>query len=655
MSRSSLVTFAWLTALAVGTPQRAERSLDAQETFPVEVRIRTELGARALSATGSGSVILDDRAAAPGIHVAFGVVSADSSSDEGRPRYLDLPVLAEAVSDETGWIRVTVPVPLEWRERRARLWARVETPGYLRIVSRLSVPPEPGEQRISVRPGATLVGRVLTSDGAPAEGAAVFLVGLEESTSLVCETKTRANGTFVLDPPPSGRLGLHARSSLGSSAARELEPGPRPATDIELVLRGAAPLRGRLLSPHAEPVPGAWVCAVRTGLGEPPTPAECFLAEREGGLCWSVGRTDLDGAFALPALPDGTYRIFASFRDQIAQRSLEGLGTALTRLELTTPREEVPLLFREPWLEISVLGEDGRSLLPHAPPKENPYPYGPDSPALEVRDTQDGYPVQALALGSRTIAPVEAGHEYLVSWKDPYLERLVTVGEDAFRIPILLRPDERGVPGTLYLRVLDPEGAEYSGAVVSILSENGQTVATTLQQAGWMPWNRLRGASWSTSLPPGRYLARASSRPLLGCVIPSPIPSTPFVDAEAEVEIRSDEPSRVELRFRVGGTLEFVGVSAAKRPFEMWAERRKRSDPMAGTGAVYLASGPVRIPAGSFEVDRMPQNRLLPGWSARGLDALPVGAWTLRVEDQDGLLFEAPIRIEAGQVTRIEW
>lgn len=42
-------------------------------------------------------------------------------------------------------------------------------------------------------------------------------------------------------------------------------------------------------------------------------------------------------------------------------------------------------------------------------------------------------------------------------------------------------------------------------------------------------------------------------------------------------------------------------------------------------------------------------------WSARGLEALPVGAWTLRVEGEDGLLFEAPIRIEAGQVTRIEW
>ena len=285
------------------------------------------------------------------------------------------------------------------------------------LVAALPIPAGCHDAETPAQPGATLHGRVLTSEGAPAGGACVFLVGLDENESLVRETRTRANGSFALDLPPSGRLGLHARSSFGSSAAYELEAAAPAATDIELVLRGAAPLRGRLHARNEEPVPGVWVSAVRADLGTPPTPAECFAAERERGLCWSVGRTDLDGTFELPALPDGTYRIHASFRQPLAQRNPEGLGTALTRLELTTPREEVPLVFPEPWLEISVLGEDGRSLLPHAPPKVTPDTQGPDSPALEVRDTEDGRAVQAFALGSRTIAPVEAGHEYLVSWK----------------------------------------------------------------------------------------------------------------------------------------------------------------------------------------------------------------------------------------------
>jgi hypothetical protein len=575
-------------------------------------------------------------------------------------------VLATATSDARGELRVTVPVPVAWRTRSKFVWVRVETPGHQRYVWRFQPRSMTAPERLLVLPGGTLLGRALDEAGVPLAGARATILHRRggELVDGYDGGRTLPDGSFALHFSAAGVHGIHVRhDELGSSPRLELELDPaRVSAPIELAIRGGPATRGRLVDPDGAPIAGAWLTAVPAGHAPAPSPAALFAAEQAGGLFGGKARTDAEGHFLLPALLSGEYDFHASLAgEELADESSTSmsaaeLGPRVVRLALEAGRTDLTLVHAAHRVEVVVRAADGSPVLPRR---------GADGalglPELAFLAGEHEWP-QPSFVGERIVFPVHPGREYLLRWQDaavPLLERRLAIGERPYRIDVPLVLGPRGAPARLEVRVSDPAGVAYDVPVFTVASSEGREIEHTLESAD--------EAFFGTDLPPGRYRVRATSEPPIGCVIEHPLPRTPHMDVDREIELSAGQHERLELRLRPAGHVDFVSArpGAGPGPREAAAFRQEASlvDPTharrpLGGATLALVGDARRIPLERFEVDGLPVldvEWLVPGWPARGLDPLPPGEWSLRAERDGEVLFETRVRIVAGEVTRVRW
>ncbi len=633
-----------------------------EASYPIEVWLHAQYG------------LEKDVRPAPGIHVVLGVMPSDGGDEpDALPRELHRPVLAEATSDANGEIHVRVPVPVEWRGRSSFLWARVETPGHTRRVLRLQARDATRAERLVVYRGGTLLGRARTESGEPLADARVWLVDAE---GRELAGRTQANGGFALDFVAAGPHAAHARHArLGSSGRTvvTLDPGSSPP-ELELVARGGAAQRVRVLDPRGEPVPGAWITCLPAGHAVPPSLRECAELEAGGGLCGGRARADRAGRLAFPALLPGVYEARASWYvrdgDDLSLREREP-GVSIGRLEVgSAPDEERVLVFPAHRVEVELRDETDAPLA--ARPDEKDEQGVPSFPALSLTSAPEGSRLlsglangthPAFVAGNLAVFPVAPGSEVLLAWQEnerPYLEQRSSMAEQPWRVSVTLRLPERSGGANLELTVQDPEGGPFESPRVTIrAAESGREIVYSTRDI--LPSMFLSGAR---SLAPGRYTVLVSSEPWYGCMVPDPLPRAPHLPVRIEVELRAGETRVETIRLGAAGHLDLEAREPTRLPdpsafmsIAALVDTDATRERLGGLRLV-LVAGAERRPIERLDVRGLRPRELdwiLPGWSARGLDPLPPGEWTLQAEDRGRVVFSAPVRIEPGRVTSVLW
>lgn len=208
----------------------------------------------------------------------------------------------QALSDAEGTFRVT-GLPED------RFDVLIDPPGFGgRILRGVDVPDEGVVDlgRIELEPSRRITGFVLDAQDRPVPEARVTLLSADGfSRTLTKRTPlevtggtaidSQADGSFRFEDVPSGgRFVLHASAPerVPSMAFDVAADGTEP---IELILRPAARLFGRVEDPSRGPVPGVWV--------------QLIDPEEGGVIRWPMGRerSDEHGRFAFEGLPAGAY------------------------------------------------------------------------------------------------------------------------------------------------------------------------------------------------------------------------------------------------------------------------------------------------------------------------------------------------------------
>jgi protocatechuate 3,4-dioxygenase beta subunit len=204
-----------------------------------------------------------------------------------------------------------------------------------------------------VRRGATLTGRVTDPSGQPVPGVAVWIAPTNSAALGMGQepaTRTGPDGSFSI---PNLRqddymLSLCSRGTLDESTSVTLLDEP-----LELTVRPAATLQGRVLAPDGRPAAGAEVMALQVTRWEPLEPdfSPCPQSNWDG---WIPGEyystpdraravTDGEGHFTAGPLEGGWYDllVLTSGMDGYLEALRVEPGQALAGLEVATEPEEV--------------------------------------------------------------------------------------------------------------------------------------------------------------------------------------------------------------------------------------------------------------------------------------------------------------------------
>ncbi|MHC4470579.1 MAG: carboxypeptidase regulatory-like domain-containing protein [Planctomycetota bacterium] len=156
--------------------------------------------------------------------------------------------------------------------------------------------------RVVLDEGMRVTGRLLLPDGEPLSGTIVGVVGTGEPPGVLEDllTLTRADGSFELAEVPTDGARLivrdHARARM-PYYLDEIRGASGRAVDLgEIRLGAPASIHGTLVDASGDPVSGANVQALLTGLDDQSP--------------WA--KTDEDGRFEIPGLPPGEYEVRAS-------------------------------------------------------------------------------------------------------------------------------------------------------------------------------------------------------------------------------------------------------------------------------------------------------------------------------------------------------
>ncbi|HVG10366.1 MAG TPA: carboxypeptidase regulatory-like domain-containing protein [Thermoanaerobaculia bacterium] len=192
----------------------------------------------------------------------------------------------QGVVDSSGSYRIQDVSAGEWNVMASfnspdMVTARVEvSPGNMEVVQDLEFPS-----------GFTLTGRVLL-DRSPLPRAQVMVYSTNQEKPAGGQRETAYDGTFRVDRLPAGTYSLSVMTATGPIHAQTLDiSGDRDLT-IEIAT-GA--VEGRLLSPEGLPIAGASISLA--------------AEQTQGAILGPSASSDDQGAFALPGVPAGTYKM----------------------------------------------------------------------------------------------------------------------------------------------------------------------------------------------------------------------------------------------------------------------------------------------------------------------------------------------------------
>jgi carboxypeptidase family protein len=196
--------------------------------------------------------------------------------------------VGDVITDGSGHFSLSDLIPGE----KVSLELRLE--GFIPEVLRGLTVPLADPLQVTLWPGASVHGRVVTPDGSPLGGARVQVVPIGQrparELSHDLSTVSTADGSFTLRglPPGESRLIASARGHLQKTTELVLVPG-EDTSAIEVVLQSGLRIEGRVLNAQGEPVPGAFV-------------------QPRGA---SGTTTDVAGQYRLEGLPAGAVRLSA--------------------------------------------------------------------------------------------------------------------------------------------------------------------------------------------------------------------------------------------------------------------------------------------------------------------------------------------------------
>jgi protocatechuate 3,4-dioxygenase beta subunit len=210
----------------------------------------------------------------------------------------------DAVSDAAGGFQ------LAGQRAGDRLKLTVERSGYA-TAELPGVPvPTPEPLVVVLTPSSRLAGRVTDAAGRPLAGISltavsqrsVVIAGLPVNSGRAFQARSRDDGSFVIAGVEPGGVELTASGGGWQDTRQNLQvPAGQNLEDLELVLRKAALLTGRVLGPDGAPVAGAEI-----GYHEPEQPG--IVLSLRAPLAGSDG----DGRFAIDGLAPGPLRLVAS-------------------------------------------------------------------------------------------------------------------------------------------------------------------------------------------------------------------------------------------------------------------------------------------------------------------------------------------------------
>jgi protocatechuate 3,4-dioxygenase beta subunit len=170
-------------------------------------------------------------------------------------------------------------------------------------------PGKTSEIAIRLEAGAAVTGLVTGADGKPVSGcrvSAFSTLGRGGGYSASAVTLTGADGRYVLGQVPPGKWQIGAappagRNLMPQAAASKALAAGRTET-VDLALKGAAVITGRVATAAGQPVPGA---SLRLETGR--DASSLFMPGMEQG--GRTAFTDSTGSFRFDSVPPGTHKV----------------------------------------------------------------------------------------------------------------------------------------------------------------------------------------------------------------------------------------------------------------------------------------------------------------------------------------------------------
>lgn len=178
--------------------------------------------------------------------------------------------------------------------------------------------------KLTLQPGAILVGTILTPDGRPAIGAEVRTVGSDEGRRFMPGAPIDGSGNYRLEGLSAGTVSVEATSPDYPRVVRDiqLENG---LNQLDMEFRGGQAVRGQVIDESGKPVADARARLATVG---------SFWGGPEA-------LTDGDGQFEMPGVQSGEYRLFVNANGyaadageqtiRVAGQSVDGLRVVLGR------------------------------------------------------------------------------------------------------------------------------------------------------------------------------------------------------------------------------------------------------------------------------------------------------------------------------------
>ena len=487
-------------------------------------------------------------------------------------------------------------------------------------------------------------------------------------------------GTFALhlEAREPGQIEHAATVALDLTRSDVIEP-------IELVLRHAPSIRGRVVDPMGLPVKGARIRAVPTGEMEFPSAHDCGRAERDGALLGGCGRSDTSGEFQLGALVPGKYDFYADLesagspgRERIEELRADGFGSELTAwdpsltpparvatLEIDDTTTDVALVYAAHRLEATVAHRDGSPVELFGLDAHG----GVDTQHLRVLSLEpDGWDTDVFGpsiVGTTLVYPLSPGTDYTAVWNDAFhglIERNIETSAGGPWLSTLdLRLDPPTGAARVVVRLFGPEGSELPPKVHIRTAESRCEIECE--------WSRALGGGWSTELSPGRFVLEATTEPSFECVLPNPLPRAECTPSERTVELHAGERQVVEFHLERAGYLDLESISPPSGGGQAGEALCQQEDGYydcerdevrlaLGGGFARLTRktgetvGPLLF---ETDIDILGLPWIVPGWSARCSAPIPPGEWTFEVHAGEQALFQRTITVRPGEATVVRW